>query len=204
MPIYLNLATGQKVAAPVLDFGKNIAAEATFTYSAETKSNPAILTDGLMQVWHSQNPWGPCWFGAYPGTKFNESPQTLDITFPGPRDLTGLAVFGARADNPHCALLDYDVQYHDGKGWVTLEEVRAACPRSDALKTYLCETVTWYLDNNFYVNRFAKPVKTDRLRLIVRRISFGFMADVEASQATGLTPSGKQLELREIEVYSKP
>jgi len=201
LPIYLRLRPGQKVAAPVIDLGKNIASEATFTYSGGSESDPALLTDGIMQVWHGGNPWGSPWKGGYPGTTFNESPQTFDITFSSPRKIGALAIFGARADNPHSALLDYDVQYHNGRDWVTLEEVRAACPPSDALKTLACETVTWYLDNNFYIHQFAKPVTTDKLRLVIRRITIGFMADIVASRAAGYNPSGRWLGLREVEVY---
>ncbi|MGB3088002.1 MAG: hypothetical protein WBC53_09815, partial [Phycisphaerae bacterium] len=204
LPIYLRLKKGQKVAVPVIDLGKNIASEATFTYSGGSESDPALLTDGIMQIWHGGNPWGSPWKGDYPGTTFNESPQTFDITFSSPRKIGALAIFGARADNPHSAILDYDLQYHDGRAWVTLEEVRAACPPSDVLKTLACETVTWYLDNNFYIHQFAKPVTTDKLRLVVRRITIGFMADIEASRAAGYNPSGRWLQLREIEVYGVP
>jgi len=189
------------MAAPVIDLGKNIASEAMFTYSAGSESDPALLTDGIMQIWHGGNTWGSPWKGSYPGETFNESPQTFDITFSSPRKIGGLAIFGARADNPNSAILDYDVQYHDGQDWVTLEEVRAACPPSDVLKTYICKTTTWYLDNNFYVHQFASPVTTDKLRLIIRRITIGFIADKVAVDTLGWNPSAKALELREVEVY---
>jgi hypothetical protein len=110
-------------------------------------------------------------------------------------------VYGSRASNPYSAILDYDVQYHDGQDWVTLEEVRAACPASDVLTSYLCVTNTWYLDNNFYVHQFAEPVTTDKLRLIIRRITIGFIADKVAVDAFDWNPSGHWLELREVEVY---
>jgi len=205
LPIYLRLRPGQKVAVPVIDLGPNIASEATFTYSAGSESNPALLTDGIMQIWHHGNTWGSPWSGPYPGKTFNESPQTFDITFSSPRQITGLLVYGAHASNPHSAILDYDLQYHNGQDWVTLEEVRAACPASEILKSYQCVVHTWLLDNNFYLHQFAKPVTTDKLRLVIRRISIGFFADQVAVTAIGgWDPSGHTLELREIEVYGGP
>ena len=82
MPIYARLKTGQRIVPPKIDFGKNIAKQARYTYSGQTKSNPAILTDGQFQTADlHQTPWGKPWRGKYPGKVFNESPQTLDITF---------------------------------------------------------------------------------------------------------------------------
>ncbi|MGB2781925.1 MAG: fibronectin type III domain-containing protein, partial [Phycisphaerae bacterium] len=201
LPIYVKLTTSQSVTAPTIDLGTNIASEATFTYSGGNTSDPALLTDGIMQVWHANNPWGDPWKGDYLGEYFDETPETFDITFPTAREIAGLLVYGARADNPYSAILDYDLQYHDGQDWVTLEEVRAACPTSTIIPTFLCNAVAWLMDNNFYVHQFAEPVTTDKLRLIVRRVTIGYMPDIEASQAAGWNPSGHILQLREIEVY---
>jgi len=201
LPIYVKLTTSQSVTAPTIDLGTNIASEATFTYSGGNTSDPALLTDGIMQVWHANNPWGDPWKGDYLGEYFDETPETFDITFPTAREITGLMVYGARADNPYSAILDYDLQYHDGQDWVTIEEIRAACPTSTIIPTFLCNAVAWLMDNNFYVHQFAEPVTTDKLRLIVRRVTIGYMPDIEASQAAGWNPSGHWLLLREIEVY---
>ncbi len=198
---YVLLKPGQTVTPPVIDFGNNFAADATFTYSGGTKSSPKILTDGVFQI-HHNNPWGPAWTGSYPGKVFDEKPQTLDIAFPEKRRVAAVVIYGVRADNPHSALLDYDLQYHDGKRWVTHEKIRTPCPPSDAYKTYICEGVTWYLDHNFFVHRFKKPVTTNKLRLVVRRITRGFMTDMIAEKAAGWRASGEWLPLREIEVYA--
>ena len=44
------------------------------------------------------------WSGTLPST-----PQTLEIAFPHPRTVDRVLVFSVRADNPYCALLDYDL-----------------------------------------------------------------------------------------------
>ena len=200
LPVYVQLASDQQVTASTIDLGTNIASQATFTYSGGSESDPALLTDGIMQIWHHGNPWGSPWSGPYTGMYFNETPETFDITFSSARQITGLLVYGAHASNPYSAILDYDVQYWNGS-WVPLEEVRAACPASDVLDSYLCMVHTWLLDNNFYLHQFAEPVTTDKLRLVIRRISIGFIADKVATDAIGWDPSGHILQLREIEVY---
>ena len=112
-------------------------------------------------------------------------------------------VYGRRADNQHCAILDYDLQYHDDKDWVTIEQVRTPCPASDAVRTHLCQAMSWYQDNSFVVHQF-KPVTTDRLRLVITRLTRGFMADAIAETAAGCHVSSERLELREIEIYRAP
>ena len=201
MPIYARLKTGQRIVPPKIDFGKNIAKQARYTYSGQTKSNPAILTDGQFQTADlHQTPWGKPWRGKYPGKVFNESPQTLDITFGGRREIGGLIIFGIPSANQFSTLLDYDLQYHDGKSWVTIEEVRTRCPPSDAVKSYHSNAMTWYVGQNFFVHRFKKPIKTSRLRLVVRRITRGCFIDM-IMEKVAWKASSEELELREIEVY---
>lgn len=195
MPVYLRLAKDQKVTFPKIDFGKNIAPEATFTYSDKVDNDIKILTNGKLENTHSGDPNGRHWAGA-----FATSPQTLDITFPQKRTIDRVAVFTIRADNPHSALLDYDLQYNDGQNWVTIAQQRAFCPPSDAAKTYLCEALTWYLDTNFFVNSF-KPVTTDKLRIVALRTTRGYIADKAAEEAIKFKAASEKLELREIEVY---
>jgi len=206
MPIYLRLAKGQQVSVPKLDFGHNVAGEATFTWSGGPTSSSSILTDGIFQLFHDGSPWVNTWGGRYAGKVFNEKPETLEIAFDTPRLIESLLIFSGYADNPHCALLDYDLQYHDGKGWVTLEEVRTPCPPSDVVSTYMCKVVGWYLNNNCFVHQFKQPVKTDKLRLVVRRITRGFIPDMIAEKAMALSwkVASEALELREIEVYGPP
>jgi hypothetical protein len=201
MPTYVRLARGQRLSPPKIDLGANLATQATFAYSGQSNAPSSLLNDGKYQVFHNQNPWGNAWSGAYTGRRFNDMPQTLDISFNGPKEVGARAIYGQLADNPHCALLDYDVQYRDGERWVTLEERRTPCPQSDAATTVLGKSMTWYMDHNLYIHRFDKPVTTDKLRLLVRRISRGCFIDAATEDALGWKPSAQTLEIREIEVY---
>jgi hypothetical protein len=203
MPIYVRLTKGQELKAPCWDFGTNMASEAKFVYSGGPTSDAKLITDGVFQNHHTTSSWGPTWEAPYTGKVFNEKPETFDIVFPSPRPIDKLLIFGERADMPYNAILDYDLQYHDGKGWVTLEEVRTPCPPSDPVVSHESKVSIWYLDNNFFVHQFKKPVKTDQLRLVIRRISRGCFIDMIVEKILWKA-SNEKLELREIEVYGPP
>jgi hypothetical protein len=118
-----------------------------------------------------------------------------------------MLIRSVRADNAFSAVLDYDLQYLDAGKWITLEEVRT--PQAPTNTVDNAETIanSWYQDTNFFVHQFA-PVTTDKLRLIVRRATYGFTADESAHNAMkktwGSDSHGTKLMLREIEIYSPP
>ncbi len=114
-----------------------------------------------------------------------------------------MLVFSVRADNPHCTLLDYDLQAFDGKNWVTIDRVRTPCPASDAVKLPNSAANGWYMDNNFTVHQFT-PITTTKLRIVVLRVTYGQLPDSLANAAC-IAQNGwgnpNDLELREIEIY---
>jgi hypothetical protein len=196
MPVYVRLPRGAQAAPPKIDFGPNFAREAKFTFSGQTKSDFAILTNGLFEVVHGSSPWGKYWAGSLATV-----PQTLEMAFEKPREIARVLIFSQRADNPHCALLDYDLEYHNGKEWVAIEKVRAPCPPSDIVRTQDAQANTWYNDLNFFVHQF-RPAKTDRLRIVALRSTLGFMPDETAAKGAGWKANSKMnLALREVEVY---
>jgi len=222
-PCYLRLAKEQDVLPvpmPEDNRSRNIASQATFSYSGGTESDPNLLTDGVFQSTFLGSHATTIWSGKYTGKFFNDKPETLDIAFDAPHRIEKLLVFGVHADNPHSALLDYDLQYHDGKDWMTLEEVRTPCPPSDPVRVYHANdggdalhqgfysvAYTWFADNNFFVHKLKQPVKTNKLRLVIRRITRGFVPDMIAEDALNADKpahwkaSAETLELREIEIY---
>jgi sugar lactone lactonase YvrE len=210
MPQYLMLNKGQEVTPVPIDFGRNIASGAKFSYSAPVKGDAELLNNGSVEVFHDGSPQGSAgnpkfWIGDLPITPSGQvMPQTLEISFAQPRSINKMLIRSLRADNPFCALLDYDLQYFDAGKWVTIEEVRTPQPLTNLVDNAETIANTWYQDTNFFVHQF-RPVTTDKLRLVVRRATYGFTADEIARDANKKTWGSKGLEtklmLREIEIY---
>jgi hypothetical protein len=199
LPLYLRLTKSQEVAPIEINYGRNYAAQATFTYSGKYKGDLTQLTDGIFEAPHPSNPHREVWSG-----ELTTTPQTLEMTFPHPRTLSYLVIYTVRADNPYCALLDFDVEYHDGKDWRTVEEVRSPMPASNLVETPQCRANTWYLDENCFAIHFAQEITTARLRLVVRRTTHGFMPDELAVKAAGWSANPPHLMLRDVEIYGPP
>jgi hypothetical protein len=195
LPTYLRLSKGQTVTPPNIDFGRNIAPMASFSFSAPVKGDNSLLTNGIFESHHEGDKNPAVWTG-----DLNKSPQVLEITFAQEQTINRVLLFSERADNPYCALLDYDLEYQAGSDWVTLQRVRTPCPPSNPAITTDCKVDTWYLDQNFFVNEFA-PVQTRELRLVVYRTTHGFQVDDTAVQATGWSANTPHLMLREVEIY---
>lgn len=196
-PQYLRFPAQRSVTVAPIDFGANIAAEATITYSGTTASDAAALTNGIFESNHYQDPnRNKQWVGDFPA-----GPQTLDLTFPHARTIGKVAIFAFWADNDSSALLDYDLLCKAENGWTTIQEVRTPCPETDLAKTSMTIANTWYHDTNFFVHEFA-PVTTTVLRLVIRRTTFGFFADQKARDIRHKQQKA-EVVLREIEVYGK-
>lgn len=211
LPQYLMLGRGQDVIPVPIDFGRNIASGATFSYSAPVKGEAAWLNNGIVEVFHDGHPHGNTgnpkfWIGDLPVSASGQVvPQTLAISFAQPRLVSKMLIRSVRADNQFSALLDYDLQYLDAGKWVTLEEVRTPQSATDLVENTETIVNTWYQDTNFFIHQFA-PVTTDKLRLVVRRATYGFTSDETAHNAMKKTWGGEghgtKLMLREIEIYS--
>ena len=85
---------------------------------------------------------------------------------------------------------------------MTIQEVRSGVPTSDVVDSFQAIVSSWLQDNNFFVNRF-RPVTTDRLRLVLRKTSFGMIPDETARKAIK-HPFVSEMVLREIEIYGPP
>jgi hypothetical protein len=111
LPQYLMLNRGQDVTPTPIDFGRNIASAATFSYSAPVKGDAAWLNNGIMEVSHA----------GHPAWRYGQ-PKVLDWRFAAnatgetcrkrwrfacqPRSINKILIRSVRADNAFSALLD--------------------------------------------------------------------------------------------------
>ncbi len=158
-----------------------------------------ILVNGILETHHNGSPFG----GTGKSPRFNGElpsfPQTLDLTFPSARAISKVALFSERGDNGFCALLDYDLQAMQNGAWKTVAEVRTPIPASTPADAFHTTSITWEQDPNRSFVQLAAPVTTDKLRIVIRRTTFGFAPDEGVrGWSTIVKP---QLMLKEIEVY---
>lgn len=205
MPLYIQLAPGAKMSPIRADLGRNIAAQATWKYTAASKGGEALLTNGELENFHEGNPRGgtdgaKIWSGEMPmNTRGEFLPQTLEATFARPQSVSAIVLRGVRPDNQFCALLEYDLDYFDGNAWKSISKTRASWPASQEAATADATHAIWPDDSNLFVHLFP-TVRALKLRLTARRVSFGFVPD---SEAKAWAESAKpQLMLREVEIYA--
>lgn len=206
LPAYLLLGPGQRLTPPRLDFGTNVAAKARWEYSAKLeKGEDALLANGVYETFHNANPNGDTngakiWTGELPLDAAGAIvPQALVASFEAPQAVDKVIVRGVRADNTFCALLEYDLDGFDGQAWRPIERVRNAMPPSEPARTADARAATWMDDTNLYVHRFA-PLTVQKLRITVRRVSYGFVPD-DRTQARGKAIPPKFM-LREVEIFA--
>ena len=201
LPVYLVQAPGQAIAPVPVDFGRNMAGEAQFTYSQTSNGSFSALTNGVMESIHAGNPNQNFWVGDMPSDP-NTAP-ILTVNFPTARPVSRTILYGINADNNYCALLNYDVQGWTGTAWVPLASVNTPCPASDSVASPDALADTWYMDQNMSVAQFT-TVTVSKLRFIAKRVTAGFLPDAAAASACQTAWGGvfpQKLMLREVEIY---
>ena len=209
LPCYVRLKPGQTFVPQAIDYGRNIAATATITFSGAASGDTATLTNGVLETYHAGNPLGGTggeriWSGAAPTVT---TPRVLELRWPSPRSIHAVVVYGVEADNGFCALIDYDLEVSTAPGvWTTVDRVRVPLPPSDRVRTAKTLADTWYIRSNRFAHEFP-PCMASAIRLLIRRTTFGFAPDAIAAEvvrsAWGGCPAAATM-LREIEVYATP
>lgn len=204
LPLYVRLPPNATLTAPKMDFGRDLAPRAKFSYSSTAKGDFSLLNNGILETYHSGNPNGDAngakiWTGDLPREGDKIIPQTLEIAFERPQLISRVVLRGVRPDNGFCALLDYDLQYDAGGTWKTIESVHNPMPSSEEAVTTDATHAIWMDDTNFYTHQFP-TVTTSKLRLVVRDVSRGFVPD-ERSKAWSNIIAPKFM-LREVELFA--
>ena len=199
LPTYVQLAAGQKLEAQVVDFGRNLGPRAEFVYSSTSKNPISLLNNGIVETYNSGNPDGDTngakiWQGDLPSAG-----QNLEMRFARPMPVNKIIVRTPRADNAFTTLLDYDIQAWDGTAWQPVAQVRRPMPATEPAVTSDATHAIWMDDTSVFVHQFA-PITTERLRLVARETTRGFLPD-DLPRAWG-NKVPQKLMLREVEIYS--
>jgi len=108
-------------------------------------------------------------------------------------------IHSIRADNMQTALIDYDLQYHANGGWTDIEQVRVPLPESVVVSNGPAKSSGWYMDHNMFLHRFD-TIRTDGLRIVVHRTTFGLLPDSTARKASS-SDIPAALHLRQVRIF---
>lgn len=217
LPTYVRLPKGMSLTVGKLDFGRNIASQARFGYTGETKSEFTLLTDGVLQSNHgglpgSNNRGATIWKGELPdpGIQSDDStlpnPPSLTMTFPNSQPVSSFVFYGMPSDNVFSALIAFDVQVRRGPNWQTVATVQRDDPPSEMVGVAPTLATSWASDTATFVVRLPQPIAAREWRLVPRRTTFGVAYDAVAARAMKETATNTikpALWLREVEIYGE-
>ncbi len=207
LPVYVELNRGQTVDVVPTNWGANLARTATVSSSVPVDPDPqkaknndiAKVNNGALENWYylqqaDSDPWNAV------NPKF---PATVDITLPSVQTVSHVVVYAAPPWQKQSTLTDYDLQYDDGGTWRTLDTVRQPTKTFGVFTPPVRTTVDSFFSDGWVFQHSFKPVRTSKIRLLVRGTTFGGGATKMVDQAGGQSWGDPVLMLREVEVYGR-
>lgn len=213
LPLYLRLPSGVQLNPVPLNWGANLALKADF--SAPDARNVAALNDGLLQSIHYFEPGynlPPSDTGAgqifralmAPAGDDSIKPAVVTARWNAPQSVRTILLKGIRADNQHCALLDYDLEAQVNGQWQRIASVKTAVPNSELGGAMETPLTSWSRDIADHLVQLPRPIAATSLRLSARRATRGIIPDqfaIEARRQLKTLEEPMSLDLAEIEIY---
>ena len=213
LPLYVRLPRGVDLTPVALDWGRNLARRARF--EAPNSTNVKALNDGLLQSIHrfeAGYDLPPSDTGA--GQIFRSEmapvgddtirPAVITARFDAPLGVRTILLKGVRADNQHCALLDYIIEAEIGGAWQRVASVQVEMPPSEwggAMDTPL---TSWSRDIADHLVQLPRGVQASAIRITARRATRGLIPDqfaIQARRDLKVYELPMSLDLTEIEIY---
>ena len=214
LPLYVRLPRGVTLTPVALDWGANLARRASFSAAPDAK-NVAVLNDGLLQSIHRYEAGydlPPSDTNA--GQIFRDEmapvgsdairPAAVTARWDAPQSVRTILLKGVRADNQHCALLDYDIEAEVGGAWQRVASVRADMPSSELGGAMDTPLTSWSRDRADHVVQLPQSVRASAIRLTARRATRGLVPDqfaIEERRKIKQYELPMSLDLTEIEIY---
>jgi hypothetical protein len=216
LPVYVELARGQKIEVVPTDWGPNLArAEGATAMAAYPPAPPKNLQDagqvkaaqrnkvakiinGELENWYyAQQPGDGPWMDNAPAF-----PTWVEVRLPAAAGVARVIVYAAPPWQSQGTLLDYELQYEREGRWVTLAHVREP-PRCVPVFTPPTRTsVDSFFSDRWIFQHSFPSVTTRKIRLLVHDVTWGGGATREETEAGGQT-GPHQMTLRELEIYGK-
>ena len=213
LPLYVRLPRGVTLKPVARNWGANLARQASF--SSPGAQRVEVLNDGLLQSIHryeagynlppSDTNAGQI-FRALMAPAGDDTPKPAIVTarWSAPQNVKTVLLKGTRADNQHCALLDYEIEAEVGGRWQTVASVKTAVAPSEfggAMETPL---TSWSRDIADHLVSLPRPFTATAIRLSAKRATRGIIPDqfaIEARRQWKAHEEPMSLDLAEIEIY---
>ena len=192
---YLLLSAGQSFTITPIDYGTNLALSATPTYTGTADQPLTRGNDGLLENLQESDP-NPTMLIPH---LVNTTDQIV-LTWGTAQTLSRVAVFSHEPDNVAGNLLSYDLDYWTGSAWVTLTKARRSCPPTTLAATLAATAIQWTDARCIFLHTFP-TISTTKIRLNVRRCTYGLWADDVAMTAGQITIT-KQFSLRDLRAFA--
>ena len=213
LPLYVRLPRGASLTPVARNWGANLARQAEF--SAPGARNVAALNDGLLQSIH----YYEAGYNLPPsdtsaGTIFRDlmapagddaiKPAVVTARWQTPQNVKTILLKGIRADNQHCALLDYDIEAEVNGQWQTVARVKTPVPPSELGGAMETPLTSWSRDIADHLVNLPRPIAATAIRLSAKRATRGIIPDqfaIEARRQFNAHEEPMSLDLAEIEIY---
>jgi hypothetical protein len=129
-------------------------------------------------------------------------PAWVQFTLPQPASVDRVVIFSGVPYQWDGTLLDYDLQYHDGTQWVTLQTVFEPTKTFSAYTPSCATIVDSFFSDRWVFQHSFPPVTTDKIRIFVRNVTWGGGATYAVREAGGWTGEN-HINLREVEIYGQ-
>lgn len=209
LPVYVESSTRTNVQIVPQNWGANLARQAGVRISASQQTDKDGKSDGDNDIRKVVNGVQESWYWDQkaPSTPWNafdpKFPMTVDIQLPAPATVHRVLVYAAPPWSYQATLLNFDVQVDQNGAWKTVAQVREP---TRTWKVYTPTTRTsvdsFHSDRWIFPTVFA-PVRTSKIRLLVRDSTYGGGATDFVDIAGGQAWNKRNVMLREVEIYGK-
>ena len=212
LPVYVELAANQTVEVVPTTWGPNLARLSGVTAVApgsrfhpldrNIRNDTGKLINGALENWYwtqqkNDHPWI---------SNVQEFPAWVEVRLPKPATVSRVVVYATPPWQGQGSLLDYELQYNVGGRWVTLERVREPTQTFEVYTPPVRTTIdSFYSDRWIFQHQF-RPVRTQRIRLLVHDVTWGGGATRQVREAQRPWAAefiAHQINLREIEIYGR-
>lgn len=200
VPVYVEMSNGQTIDVVPDSWGTNLASASgttvTTTAAPDVAATANRIVNGKLESWYWDGQVGY-------EDKSVTLPATVTINLPQAQSVSRMVVYSNIAWGQGGTLLDYDIQYEKDGQWITLDSVHVDPATFGVFSPTTRTTVDSYSSDQWIFQHQFAPVTTSKMRILVKKVTYGGGATPIVSQAGGQAAATPSLQLREVELFAQ-